>query len=94
MSRFIGLAAALVLAAGSSSIGVTVAAAQAAEETLQGMLAAQIRLQGFACDTPISAVKEETQSRPDHAVWLLKCSNATYRVSRIPDMAAKVEVVQ
>jgi hypothetical protein len=24
-------------------------------------------------------------------VWVLKCSNATYRVSRFPDMAAKVE---
>jgi len=27
----------------------------------------------------------------DRGVWVLKCSNATYRISRSPDMAAKVE---
>ncbi len=62
-----------------------------AQETLQDMLAAQIRLQGFACDKPESAVKDAEQSRPDHAVWVLKCSNASYRISRVPDLAAKVE---
>ena len=30
-------------------------------------------------------------SRPDRDVWVLKCSNATYRVTRAPDMAAKVQ---
>lgn len=94
MPKFVGPATALVLVVGSSVTGVTASWAQAAEETVQGMLAAQIRLQGFACDKPLSAVKDAAESRPDHAVWLLKCSNATYRVSRVPDMAAKVELVQ
>ncbi|SHG81323.1 hypothetical protein [Bradyrhizobium erythrophlei] len=62
-----------------------------AAETLQSMLAAQIRMQGFTCDKPLGAVKDTKRSRPDHAVWVLKCSNATYRISRAPDMAAKVE---
>lgn len=91
MSKFVGLAIFFVLAVGSSSGGPTGSAAQAAEETSQGMLAAQIRMQGFACDKPLSAVKDAKRSKPDHAVWVLKCSNATYRVSRFPDMAAKVE---
>ncbi|UPJ69563.1 hypothetical protein IVB23_30805 [Bradyrhizobium sp. 191] len=68
--------------------------AQTAGETPQGMLAAQIRLQGFACDKPLGASKDTKRSKPDHEVWVLKCSNATYRVSRFPDMAAKVEVLR
>ena len=60
-------------------------------ETPQNMLAAQIRLQGFACDKALGATQDVKRSRPDHDVWVLKCSNATYRVSRPPDMAAKVE---
>src|SRR5258706_16445865 len=65
--------------------------AQAAEETPRDMLAAQIRMQGVACDKPLSAVRDAKRSKPDHEVWVLKCSNAAYRVSRFPDMAAKVE---
>lgn len=64
---------------------------QSGAETPQAMLAAQIRLQGFACDKPLGATRDIRSSRPDHAVWVLKCSNATYRVSRAPDMEAKVE---
>ena len=60
-------------------------------ETPQNVLAAQIRLQGFACDKAIGATRDVKRSKPDHDVWVLKCSNATYRVSRAPDMAAKVE---
>jgi hypothetical protein len=55
------------------------------------MLAAQIRMQGVACDKPLRAVRDAKRSKPDHEVWVLKCSNATYRISRFPDMAAKVE---
>jgi hypothetical protein len=62
-----------------------------AQETLQDMLAAQIRMQGFVCDKPASAVRDAERSKPDHAVWVLECGNATYRISRVPDMAAKVE---
>ncbi|MGX1321340.1 hypothetical protein N2603_30060 [Bradyrhizobium huanghuaihaiense] len=67
------------------------AAAQGAAETLQGMLAAQIRSQGFTCDKPLGATKDAGRSRADHGVWVLRCSNASYRVSRWPDMPAKIE---
>jgi len=71
--------------------GATVhAASQAAVDDI----AAQIRIQGFACEKPLRAVKDKRRSRADHEVWVLKCSNATYRFSRYPDMAAKVEVLQ
>ncbi|WFU70858.1 hypothetical protein [Bradyrhizobium sp. CB2312] len=78
----------LVLIAGLAPGG---AVGQAAGETVQGMLATQIRSQGFVCDKALGATKDARRSRPDHGVWVLRCSNASYRVSRAPDMAAKVE---
>ncbi len=68
--------------------------ARAAAQTPKDMLAAQIRLQGFVCDNPRRATQDVKQSRPDHEVWVLRCSNATYRISRYPDLAAKVELVR
>src|ERR1700730_2278439 len=69
-------------------------AAQAAGEAPKDTIAAQMRMQGFACDKPQSAVKDAKRSKPDEAVWVLKCSNAAYRIRLIPDMAAKVERLQ
>jgi hypothetical protein len=57
-------------------------------------IAAQVRIQGFACDQPIRAVLDKRRSRADHEVWVLTCKNATYRFSRYPDMAAKVEALR
>jgi hypothetical protein len=65
--------------------------ASAAEETPKDVLAAQIRTQGIVCDKPRSATRDAKRSKPDYEVWVLQCENATYRVSRYPDMAAKVE---
>jgi hypothetical protein len=73
--------------------GPEVRAQQIPAETIQGMLAAQIRTQGFTCDKPIAARKNTKLSRPDRDVWVLKCSNAMYRITRVPDMAAKVEAL-
>ena len=67
-----------------------VQAQQAPVETPQAVLAAQIRIQGFSCDKVLGATRDKKRSRPDHEVWVLRCSNANYRVSRYPDMAAKV----
>jgi hypothetical protein len=64
--------------------------ATAAAETIKNMLAAQVRTQGVACDDPRRAVRDAKRSRPDHDVWVLTCKNATYRVSRYPDLAAKI----
>jgi hypothetical protein len=73
--------------AGFAMLASTVAAHA---EKPQDELAAQVRLQGFACDRAQGAIRDKKHSRPDYAVWVLKCSNAVYRVSRAPDMAAKV----
>ena len=91
MLKSVGLAV-VVLTVTSS--GSDLGSAAQAQETVQSMLAAQIRMQGFVCDKALGAVRDAKRSKPDRAVWVLKCSNAKYRISRAPDMAAKVEVVQ
>jgi hypothetical protein len=63
-------------------------------EKPRDMLAAQIRMQGFVCDKPLAAIKNSRRSKPDRAVWILKCSNASYQVGRAPDMAAKITPLQ
>ncbi len=60
-------------------------------EAPQDMLAAQVRTLGFTCDKALGATRDAKRSRPDHEVWVLKCNNASYRIGRAPDMAAKVE---
>lgn len=54
-------------------------------------VAAQVRSQGYQCDEPLSAARDVELSRPDSAVWVLKCANATYRVRLDPGMAAGIE---
>lgn len=57
------------------------------------VLAAQIRAQGYHCDTPLSARRDAKQSKPDKAVWILKCRASTFRIRLDPNMAAYVEQV-
>jgi len=76
-----------IVAGGNRSALVATAVA----ETPQDMLAAQVRTQGIACGKALAARRSARLSKPDHEVWTLKCDNATYRVSRYPDMSAKVE---
>lgn len=53
-------------------------------------IAAQIRIQGYRCDQPVTAGRDVRLSRPDLPVWTLKCRNAAYRVRLDPDMTAHV----
>jgi hypothetical protein len=64
-----------------------------AQETPVGILADHIRTQGFACKTPETATRDPALSKPNEAVWVLRCDGVTYRIRLVPDMAAKVERV-
>jgi hypothetical protein len=66
-------------------------AADSAYEPPMDLLASQIRDQGFACNKPESAKLEEGQSKPNETVWILKCENDSYRMTVVPDLAAKIE---
>ena len=74
-----------------AALAVLASTVEAYAQKPQDELAAQVRIQGFACDKAIGATRDKKRSKPDYAVWVLKCSNATYRVSRAPDMLAKIE---
>ena len=88
MFKFIGFAFGLLFVIGLPD------STALAQETAQSMLAVQIRSQGYTCDKALGAVRDAKRSKPDYEVWVLRCSNATYRVGRWPDMAAKVEVIR
>jgi hypothetical protein len=62
-----------------------------AQDATKDLLAAQIREQGFRCAKAISAHRDLNRSKPDEAVWVLKCEKNTYRLRLIPDMAARVK---
>jgi hypothetical protein len=53
-------------------------------------VAAQIRSQGYRCDQPVTAKRDLSRSKPDSAVWVLNCRNATFRVRLDPNMAARI----
>lgn len=55
------------------------------------IIAAHVRTQGYECREPRSARHEAQLSRPNAQVWLLECANATYRITLVPDLQAKVE---
>lgn len=58
------------------------------------VVADHIRQQGYACRTVESATRDAAASKPDEAVWILKCDGASYRVRLVPDRAAVVEPVK
>jgi hypothetical protein len=62
-----------------------------AQEGPKDIIASQIRSQGYTCDSPQSAERDVAASTANQVVWMLRCQNASYRVTLIPNMAAKVE---
>jgi hypothetical protein len=62
-----------------------------AQQPTKDLLAAQLRDQGYRCTSSLSATKDARRSRADEAVWVLRCTNATYRLRLVPDMAARVQ---
>ncbi len=63
----------------------------AAQASPQDLLSTQLRDQGYPCERAIGARRDVKRSRPDQAVWVVTCSDATYRMRLTPDMAAHVQ---
>jgi hypothetical protein len=78
----------------SAVLAVALATASVAKERPADIIAAHVRTQGYACETAQSARRDRRASRPNETVWTLTCSNATYRVTLVPDMAARVSQVK
>jgi hypothetical protein len=82
----------MILAAAATLSGAGTFALSAQEDPTN-IVADQIRAQGYKCDSPQSAKRDEQASKPDEAVWILQCESGSYRVRLIPDMASKVEKI-
>jgi hypothetical protein len=65
--------------------------ARAQDGTSADVLADAVRDRGFACGRALAAERDEAASRPDEAVWILRCDDATYRVRFPGDQAPQVE---
>ena len=50
--------------------------AAAEQEAPSGIVAAQVRKQGFTCENPVSAKRDSEPSKPHEAVWLLQCKKS------------------
>jgi hypothetical protein len=84
----IGLVTASLVAETSLSIAAD------PKEMSKHIIAVQVRKQGHACESPKSARRDAKNSRPNETAWVLECTNATYRVRLMPDMAARIEKVR
>ena len=65
----------------------------AAQEKPADIIAAQIRTQGYACEKALGAQRNRKASKPNETVWTLRCSNGTYLVTLVPDLPARVKLV-
>jgi hypothetical protein len=67
---------------------------QAAEHSnAKDIVAIQLRAQGIPCTSPSDAEKDKRDSRPDEMTWIISCKEATYRVTLIPHVGSKVEIL-
>lgn len=67
------------------------AVAESGLEPPMDLLAAQLRTQGYACDHPDSAHLVADASKPNAKVWIVACKGVNYRMTVVPDLAAKIE---
>jgi hypothetical protein len=61
-----------------------------AAEVPKEIIAVQIRKQGYPCLNPKNAT-HDGETPLDDARWILHCDGVSYRVTLVPNMAAKVE---
>jgi hypothetical protein len=66
----------------------------ASEKTkAEDVVATQLRAQGIPCTAPSRAEQDKLDSRPDEMTWIISCKEATYKVTLIPHVGAKVDIM-
>jgi hypothetical protein len=83
----------LAVSAGIAGSITSSAVAESGFEPPMDLLATQLRNQGFPCDRPESAQRDEKASKPNETVWVVGCKGARYRMTVVPDLAAKIEKI-
>ena len=82
-----------LVATPASLLGNFGPAAAQEEAGAANSLAIEIRRQGHPCEGVPRAERDAQQSRPDEPVWIVKCTNATYRIRLIPHQAGRIEAL-
>jgi len=73
-----------------AAVVVNLGGGAAFAETPKEIIAAKLRLQGFACDKPVSAERDRAASKPNEAVWLSPGAGPQALIRKVPNMAADV----
>ena len=63
-------------------------------DTIDQIVAVQVRKQGHQCSEPLSAQKQKDGSSRFRNVWRLTCKEAKYRVTIRRNRAAVVEIIE
>jgi hypothetical protein len=64
------------------------------EESAKDIVADTVRSQGYPCDQPERATRDEAASLPDQAAWVLECANARYWVRYDNDEPAEIRQLE
>jgi hypothetical protein len=64
------------------------------EESPRDIVADTVRSQGYPCDQPERATRDEAASLPDQAAWVLECANARYWVRYDNDEPAEIRQLE
>ena len=60
------------------------------DETAKDIVATTVRSQGYPCEEPKRAVRDEAASAPDRAAWVVECANGSYWVRYDNDVPAEI----
>jgi hypothetical protein len=64
------------------------------DESAKDIVATTVRSQGYLCDQPERAARDEAASLPDQAAWVLECANARYWVRYDNDEPAEIRQLE
>jgi hypothetical protein len=86
------VAAVLCPAVALAAAGVALAQHRAPpdDESALDIVATTVRSEGYACEQPKRAHRDEATSLPDRAAWVIECANATYWVRYDNDVPAEI----
>jgi len=67
---------------------------EASEESPETIISAVVRREGYVCEKPIKATKDEIDSIPEEMAWILTCKNLTYKVRLYPHYLSHIEILE
>jgi hypothetical protein len=76
-----------------SAFSAPASSAGTQEKDAATAIATKIRIEGYACRTPVAATRDKAHSRPGETAWVVDCDNATYRITLIPHRLSVIQIL-